>query len=437
MKGTIYTLFLFLPILAFAQSWQDVGGGTNNGFGGGIYLKAYQGKLIAGGQFDTAGHVYARGHALWDGDAWSVVDNTFNFFMYGNTMEIFEEQVYTPGVLYPLTPMSLYRLDHNFKWHQVPNTNFWGTVYDMIVYGGQLYVCGQFDTINGTALNNIARWDGTTWHPLGSGLSNYAVYMEVFQEELYVCGQFHQAGNTNVNRLARWDGYSWKTVGSGLEQGNFITTMKTYKDELYLGGSFKKIGGVTTPNIAKWNGVQFSTVDSGMGQLNSSDFVTGMGIFQEKLYVGGYFGTNDGIFMNKGGIWDGLQWDSLPPGLSSGANDFVYYDCHLYAGGSFTGNTKGVAMLDVYDCTLPIEEDGLENTSFYVYPNPTNGLVFIPINQYDKIYVFDATGKQVDVKITTGQTTTTLDFSPIAHGIYFLRIKKTTGAYKTIKLIKQ
>ena len=36
---------------------------------------------------------------------------------------------------------------------------------------GELYVGGAFNTAGNTAASGIACWNGTTWRPLGSGIS--------------------------------------------------------------------------------------------------------------------------------------------------------------------------------------------------------------------------------------------------------------------------
>ena len=35
---------------------------------------------------------------------------------------------------------------------------------------GSLYAGGKFTTAGGVTANHIARWDGSDWHPLGSGI---------------------------------------------------------------------------------------------------------------------------------------------------------------------------------------------------------------------------------------------------------------------------
>ena len=41
---------------------------------------------------------------------------------------------------------------------------------------GGVYVGGQFTTAGGVAASRIARWDGSSWSALGTGMDNQAVY---------------------------------------------------------------------------------------------------------------------------------------------------------------------------------------------------------------------------------------------------------------------
>ena len=55
-------------------------------------------------------------------------------------------------------------------WSDVGSTP-WYKVHALAVFddgsGPALYVGGLFETIGGVAANNIAKWDGATWSPLG------------------------------------------------------------------------------------------------------------------------------------------------------------------------------------------------------------------------------------------------------------------------------
>ncbi len=46
--------------------------------------------------------------------------------------------------------------------------------------------------------------------------------MAVYNVELYVTGGFDSAGGIAVNNIAKWNGSSWSAVGTGLNQGGGI-----------------------------------------------------------------------------------------------------------------------------------------------------------------------------------------------------------------------
>ena len=66
-------------------------------------------------------------------------------------------------------------------------------------------------------MNRIARWDGSAWSALGSGM-NSTVKALAFDNSgnLYAGGYFTTAGGETVNRIAKWDGSAWSALGSGV-----------------------------------------------------------------------------------------------------------------------------------------------------------------------------------------------------------------------------
>ena len=64
-------------------------------------------------------------------------------------------------------------------------------------------------------MNGIAKWDGTFWSPLGSGVSSWVAALTVLDDgsgpALYAGGVFSGPGN----HIARWDGTSWSALGAG------------------------------------------------------------------------------------------------------------------------------------------------------------------------------------------------------------------------------
>lgn len=85
-----------------------------------------------------------------------------------------------------------------------------GNIVGMVVFEGELVVSGSFDEINSTAFNNVAKWDGTTFLAMGSGLGTstaQAVFdVWVHEKRLYAIGLFTENGEgDDVVGLAVWN----------------------------------------------------------------------------------------------------------------------------------------------------------------------------------------------------------------------------------------
>ena len=85
---------------------------------------------------------------------------------------------------------------------------------------GTLYVVGDFTFIGTTAANRIAKWNGSAWSALGSGMDNQVFALAVIGTDLYAGGNFTTATNAGptavtVNRIAKWNGSAWSADQSG------------------------------------------------------------------------------------------------------------------------------------------------------------------------------------------------------------------------------
>ncbi len=71
-----------------------------------------------------------------------------------------------------------------------------------------------------------------------------------FRNELIAVGSFLKAGGINVNRIAKWNGSTWAALGTGLTQPAYALT--TYNNELIVGGEFSSAGGYPSKCWARW-----------------------------------------------------------------------------------------------------------------------------------------------------------------------------------------
>jgi hypothetical protein len=104
----------------------------------------------------------------------------------------------------------------------------------------------------------IAKWDGSSWTPLGSGMNGYVNALTVFDDggglALYAGGQFTTAGGVAANYIAKWDGSVWAPLGSGTS--DYVNSLTVFDDgggpALYAGGTFEIAFDSGDSFLAKW-----------------------------------------------------------------------------------------------------------------------------------------------------------------------------------------
>lgn len=164
-----------------------------------------------------------------------------------------------------------------------------GSVYAICGDGTYIYACGAFSVSGTTTVNNIARWNGTTWEAMGNGTSGIIYDMKFINNDLYVVGSFNKVdGTINTSKIARWNttDQKWYAVGTSETFNDYIKTFDIYNDEIYVGGNFTSIGTLNT-RIAKFNGTSWSNVPNLSNLIDNR--INKIYIKNNILYVGGYF----------------------------------------------------------------------------------------------------------------------------------------------------
>ncbi|MCB0047502.1 MAG: hypothetical protein KDD92_18910, partial [Caldilineaceae bacterium] len=129
---------------------------------------------------------------------------------------------------------------------------------------GNLYAGGDFTTAGGATVNRVAKWNGSSWTALGSGMNSTvrALTMDA-SGTLYAGGYFTAAGGASADYIAQWDGTSWATLGSGMD--SYVGSLTTDAGgNLYAGGWFTTAGGAPANHIAQWDGTSWAALGSGM-----------------------------------------------------------------------------------------------------------------------------------------------------------------------------
>lgn len=248
------------------ENWQALGGGlTLAYYTSAEVVGEFGGNMIAGGYFyDADGH-RVNNIAAWDGTAWHNMGAGFDTyycsycynFPYVSGLTIYNGKLIAAGYFDYSGVETLHNIAvwDGAAWHTLGG----GTDYDIldvIVYHGDLIATGYFGVADGSQANCIARWDGQTWQPLGSGLTpdpnDYASgnALAIFNGNLIVGGRFAKAGGVSAHNIARWDGTTWSALGSGVDGG--VSALAVYQGDLLVGGGFLHAGDGVSTYFARW-----------------------------------------------------------------------------------------------------------------------------------------------------------------------------------------
>jgi len=292
-KFIAFSAFIFISLHFFSQSWQDVGGGTNNSSHG---LLTWNGKLIDLGSFNNP----CNRVAAWDGTSWECLDNGVGIVARAGT-----------------------------------------------VWNGNLVVVGDFWNVQQpcTNCNGVAMWDGTQWTNIGAGFNNDVLCVTVWNGDLVVAGDFTQSNGVPCSRIAKWTGSVWEQIGPSDAFNNDIRAITEFEGELWIGGDFTNVGGCSAcDRLVKWSGAAWIGGDSGVdiqGGVDNTVRVLYVNPYDGKLYMGGHFiDLNlDGVVNTdcKGvAVYDGSNWEPLGTGLNDYVRAIHEYNGNIVVGGYFT-----------------------------------------------------------------------------------------------------
>lgn len=207
----------------------------------------------------------------------------------------------------------------------------------------QVYVGGAFDSIDGVRARGLAYIDYGNVSEIGGGISDgevYAIATDHFYN-VYVAGNFKKAGNVPVNNIAHWDGTSWHDLGGGTDS----TVLSLYIDNagtLYAGGNFRKAGGLDANYAATWSIADQKWSPIVVDSANGLDGgVAAIVPAYEGVFMGGGFTKAGKVEANKVvGLING-KWENLGEGVS-GVNAYISaissndYSTEVTVGGSFS-----------------------------------------------------------------------------------------------------
>ena len=232
------------------NKWEPLNGGVNNR----AYAVMLDGdKVYVAGDFSMAGDVVTYRTVSWSGGQWQRFGPEWNNRVYA--LEKSQAGIFVGGMFSSggKTSRSAYFSFYDGSGWPDTGVNLNNWVHTVKVIGDDFYVGGWFDWAtnpDGTVVKaeRIAKWDGTTWSALGTGVSGTiipSVYtIENIDGQIYAGGNFLAAGKASSRYVARWDGKEWHPLAVGVNDR--VYKLAAQGQYLYLGGMFTRAGGLGT-----------------------------------------------------------------------------------------------------------------------------------------------------------------------------------------------
>jgi hypothetical protein len=275
------------------------------------------GELFAGGLFATVGGRDSSGLARWNGSAWSPLRSLGIGRATSAVHRTAGGDVYLAGAFRDLDGVVCNGIARRVGngWQPL------GTGLAALEFGpqvaairslpnGSIVVGGTFETIGGSPIAALAVWNGSAWSPLGGGLATaggnaptVAALHIAANGDLYVAGQFDSAGGVAVNSLARWNGSQWSAVATGLGPASLTAVTTGPAGEVYIAGQFLVGGGIQSGQVAVRSGGSWQTIGGADGPVHEL-----IGLPGGTLLAAGRFQRADGQVVGCVARWAGGVW---------------------------------------------------------------------------------------------------------------------------------
>lgn len=285
-------------------TWTTLGTGVGQASFGQVasMVTLPSGDLVVGGYFTRAGALDVHGIARHDGASWRALHDGLPFGVrcaaaLDDTRFVVAGRFGTIGNL----PCGSVALWNGAAWQPLGSGLSFASTFDaandaILLPNGDLLVAGTMTGAGGAAVQGLARWDGVAWSSFGGGLAlaggpgAATRVVRLPSGDIVVGGWFSSAGGVAANNIARWNGASWSPLGAGV--GGFVTDLALGPDgELFV---------LAGDDVLTWNGSIWTTVAS----YGGNDVPVSIAPLRGgALVVGGYttmfFGTSTRGFVDE------------------------------------------------------------------------------------------------------------------------------------------
>lgn len=268
-------------------------------------MRAANGLLFVGGDFDRVGSTPYANLVAWNGSAWVDVGGGVD-----------------------------------------------NVVYDIQQDGAGVLVAGRFTQAGGVATGQVARWDGASFTPVAAPFTHSAFLPEVFSiarvnSRLYATGVFDNSGGVTMPWIAQLDDDTgWQPVDDGLSYPGL--TLADRNGELMIGGWFYYVYNTGSPlgtsagQVAAFDGQRLRRLftnptgfevpvwRNGEGDLQPTG-ITRQIVFDNQLVVGGTFYWVGGQLALGTASWNGSEWEGFSDDITLDVKAFSPFQGSLYA----------------------------------------------------------------------------------------------------------
>ncbi len=201
-----------------------------------LFMEA-NGRLFNGGRADTLYGEFKPMVNEWIGGAWqSVPGYSFSTTGLVTDVEYWQGQYYFGGIFNAFGSRKMVAFDGVDQWTPLGGGVGGNFVSTVCGYGDSLYVGGFFLPGPDVQSKHLQIWDGQAWHPFFPQVEFVGTVadMQVHEGALYIAGVHTWAGDTTWYGLLRYDGNQLCSIGGPMPSGD-NGPMFFFQDNLYLG----------------------------------------------------------------------------------------------------------------------------------------------------------------------------------------------------------
>jgi len=251
-------------------------------------------------------------------------------------------------------------------------------------YSGQLHVAGRFyhptepDRLSAGYFQVNDTTGNSTFFAYGSSPSDKETVfcMRAFEGKLYLGGDFKNwNGAQGIARLESAGQMAPEPAAFSAALVGSVHCFEVFNNELYAGGHFITNDTDSVVNIARWNGSAWEALGNG---LNGP--VYAMTVFNNQLVAAGAFTHSDTIEMPRIAIWNDSTWNLVGAGFTDSLDTvfaLAVYDDTLYAGGLINASES----IELNNLAR------LDGSSWFKFSLGTNGAVRSMTTYRNRLYI--------------------------------------------------